>query len=459
MNTTTLSDYDKVEYLAFFADKEGIFQTLVNLGKIIIVDQNHVNKTAWVTFDKDGNFLNFYFNEGFWNFLTFYERCFIIGHECLHVLLYHGVRIAMATKKEIANVSADLIVNHLLVSNFSFDEAKLPIAKKLCWRHTVFVNELARVTLPPIYRATYENYYEILSNLVPRLPLSSIDQHDSSGSGSGGSDSPGKSNTNKNDNNQDESKPDEVSIDEMSETDTEDLINKTFGEISDKSVKDFIKKVSEHIPAENTYGPNPYSNHATDARPWKTKENLSWKKIFRTVAKEAYKVSDKEYMQWVRKSRRNNLLPKDLIVPHSVENDEIKKDKPFIHLYIDFSGSCRNLEKDFWLAFDSIPKKLFDVDLYTYSDVIYPVDQKLKKLKGTYGNAPFQIIEKNIQNLLKDKKLKKYPSCVVVLTDGHADGVRPEKPQNWIWILPKGNSTKAYIPKESTIFYLEDIMK
>ena len=451
-----LPDSEKIEFLTFFSEKEALFQTLVSMGKIILTDGPY--PTAWVTFDKEGQYLNFYFNEVFWNKLTFYERAFIIGHECLHVLLYHGIRINSAEQKDVANIAADLVVNHLLLSKFGFNRAELPIASSACLRDTVFSK---KEKLPAESEATYEKYYDCLLKHIESIKeaCASIDEHNPENESGAGSTAVEDSKTDDKQKEEEQEMNSEISSGEMTEDDITDLITKSLGESELKDIKEFVKKIESDLPAENTYGPNPFSAHTTDASKWKTKQNLSWKKIFLKVARNAMKISEKENFQWIRKSRRNNLLPENLFLPHSIDIEELKQDKLSVQLYIDFSGSCRNLQKDFWLAYDSIPKKLFSIDLYTYSDVIHPVDKKTKQMQGTWGNAPFQIIENNIKSQIKQNKLKKYPDCVVVFTDGHADGVKPEKPENWIWILPKNGSTTSYLPKESKKHWLEDIVK
>jgi predicted metal-dependent peptidase len=87
------------------------------LGKPVFTN---VIDIAAVSFDEQGDVLLFSFNPDFWDKLSVYERQFIISHECLHVILNHGLRVFNAKNKDFANIAADIVVNHMLVNKFAF---------------------------------------------------------------------------------------------------------------------------------------------------------------------------------------------------------------------------------------------------------------------------------------------------------------------------------------------------
>jgi hypothetical protein len=54
-------------------------------------------QTVAVSFDQQGDYLTFHINSRFWVDCTDYERKFVLCHECLHVLLKHGLRTSGAS--------------------------------------------------------------------------------------------------------------------------------------------------------------------------------------------------------------------------------------------------------------------------------------------------------------------------------------------------------------------------
>jgi len=103
------------EFLLIARDLElhhAIFSKIWNVGKPRFTDKI---PTACVTFDKEGNHLDFQFNPVFWDSLTPYERNFVICHECLHIMLSHGVRLK-ELNKDFGNIAADVVINEMLLS-------------------------------------------------------------------------------------------------------------------------------------------------------------------------------------------------------------------------------------------------------------------------------------------------------------------------------------------------------
>ena len=104
--------------------------------------------TACVRFDKAGQTIDFLINHDYWNTLTNEQKKFVICHECLHVILYHGLRINNLFDNDlnIANQALDIVVNHLLIDRFDFNRSDVDPDNKLCWVDTVFQKNKLRTT-------------------------------------------------------------------------------------------------------------------------------------------------------------------------------------------------------------------------------------------------------------------------------------------------------------------------
>jgi len=135
--------YNIYDYLESYY---GIFYSLVQMGRPSFVE---TVPTAAVGFDENGRNIMFIFNPKFWDELDEYNRVFVICHECLHVLLSHGLRSINCTDKRLANVAMDIVVNHMLVNNFKFDRSKIKNEKDFCWVDTVFSpNQISNLFFP-----------------------------------------------------------------------------------------------------------------------------------------------------------------------------------------------------------------------------------------------------------------------------------------------------------------------
>ena len=86
------SEFSNKEYFDLCRSMEqyhSVFETMWSMGKPSFTSDI---PTAAVAFDKDGKYIDFLFNPEFWGELSEYEKIFIICHECLHVILSHGLR-------------------------------------------------------------------------------------------------------------------------------------------------------------------------------------------------------------------------------------------------------------------------------------------------------------------------------------------------------------------------------
>lgn len=122
--------------------------------------------TAGIRFDRVGGFISFDLNPHFWAELTDYEKKFVIAHECLHVILSHGLR---GKTSKLANVAMDIVVNHSLINRFGFVREKLPGWERYCWADTLLKN------VPD--NLSFEEYVVELEKL-PQVDASLVDSHE-----------------------------------------------------------------------------------------------------------------------------------------------------------------------------------------------------------------------------------------------------------------------------------------
>jgi predicted metal-dependent peptidase len=149
-----------------------VFNELWKLGKPVFTNSI---PTACVKFDvKTGDTVDFCFNPKFYQSISNEEKAFIICHECLHILLKHGIR-GDFNNPEISNVAMDIAANNILINNFGFNRQNLPVMKKGCWVDTVFKKEKNVPT-----NESFEFYYNKIVEQCKkegRIDYQSIDDH------------------------------------------------------------------------------------------------------------------------------------------------------------------------------------------------------------------------------------------------------------------------------------------
>lgn len=363
--------------------------------------------TAAVQFDRTGKCINFLFNPTFWKELSEYQRLFVIGHECLHVILNHGARILNTDDPERCNICLDVVVNHLLVDSFGFDEKIVDPKKKYCWIDTVFKNQGVESG------QNFEYYYNRLMSKTKQIL---IDIHEM------------------------------LSYDDVSE------VLKKLGESLSKEELDALREIIEtHNAGAEMRGDGSgggLQTMDTDPVPKKKK----WETVIRHWTQKHLQNEIDSFEQWARKDRRMSMMPTGVLLPSEVEMEEKPDNRIVVYFFLDSSGSCKNLAPRFWRAAKSVPDDRFDKRLFCFDTRVYPVDLKEGKLYG-FGGTSFDILESYIQKEMKERRTK-YPDAVFVVTDGFGTRVSPEKPKNWYWFL--SHDYRYCIPKESNIFDLRN---
>ncbi len=409
--------YNIYDYLESYY---GIFYSLVQMGRPSFVE---TVPTAAVGFDENGRNIMFIFNPKFWDELDEYNRVFVICHECLHVLLSHGLRSINCTDKRLANVAMDIVVNHMLVNNFKFDRSKIKNEKDFCWVDTVFSpNQIASIGIEE--NKSFEYYFNILQSFCSAMPIAGklVDSHDQLGNISEGLAA-------------------EISEKIMGNTSKEEF--DTFKEKMGEDAKE-----TENKSSRGTVGGNIKKviklTYVRKKRKWESViKRWTQRKLSEMVSVDS----------WVHQNRRMVTLDQTLSIPHLVDQENYEKEKINVLFFQDTSGSCVHLAPRFLLAARSIPEDRFNVKAFCFDTSTYEINLKSGELFG-FGGTSFSIIEDRIQQMIASEKLKKYPDAVFVITDGEGDRVYPEKPERWHWFL--SYNYRYCIPKESKVYMLDE---
>jgi len=421
------------EFLLIARDLEihhAVFAKIWNIGKPRFTDKI---PTAAVSFDKEGNHLDFQFNPEFWEKLKPYERNFVICHECLHVILNHGSRLK-ELNKDLGNVAADVVINEMLLSGFGFEREKLEwVDKNGCWLDTVFKDHK-----PPVDKdRSMEYYYNLLKKEMKEQiqealkngGIKIVDDHE----GMGG----------------------------MDPTDLEDVLGDVLNELNDGEKETLDKAFKEANPEEvqecsKEAGTMP-GNLEITVKVGFVKKKKKWETVIHRWANRFIRQNDRDHEQWARVNRRFVGITSSngsLFLPSEMEIEEREDVKRRIKVlfFQDTSGSCVHLAERFFKAAKSLPKERFDVEMYCFDTRIYATTLESGKLYG-FGGTSFSILEDKCMQVCKND-LSKYPKAVFVISDGYGDYVNPKKPKNWYWFLDPYYTN--YIPKECNTFKLTD---
>ena len=405
-----------------------IFSKIWQIGKPVFTDKI---TTAAVSFDKNGNCINFEFNPDFWKTRTPYEKNFIIGHECLHIILNHGTRL-FKLNRDWGNTAADVVINELLVSGFGFDRSKLEwVDKNGCWINTVFKDYKKPIdkdrSMEYYYNLIKEDIHNKIKEALEKGELVLVDSHDGLNGMDG--DSIG-----------------EILNDILGNMNS--FEQNSLSKSLETSNKDEMDKCSEQV------GTLP-GNLTKIVKLGYVKSKKKWETVIKKWANKFLRDSDKDVEQWSRINRRFATLKGDLFLPSEMEveeKEEVKK-KITVVFFQDTSGSCIHLAERFFKAAKTLPKKRFDIKLYCFDTKVYETTLASGRLYG-FGGTSFNILERYVYNTIANGDLKQYPKAIFIVTDGAGDYINPAKPKNWYWFL--SNNYTYYIPKECNVFNLKD---
>lgn len=378
-----------------------IFYKFWELGKPFFTE---AIPTAAVQFDRKGQCVNFLFNPSYWKELTPYQRLFVIGHECLHVILGHGKRILDALDHDRCNICLDVVVNHLLVDGFGFDRKLVDPKKRYCWIDTVFKNGAE----------PGQNFEYYFNRLIGKTKCLLVDIHAL-----------------------------------LSGSDDE-IIKRLRKVLSKEEFEELERVIKKHMEDQQAGAGAGGGLEFMDTDPVAKKPK--WESVIKRWTQKHLQSEMDNFEQWARKDRRMTMLPTGVILPSEIETDELPDNKITVYFFLDTSGSCKSLAPRFWKAAKSVPDNRFDKRLFCFDTRVYEVDIKEGRLYG-FGGTSFNVLERHIQQEIKARRTR-YPDAVFVITDGYGDRVYPQKPENWYWFL--STNFRSCIPEKSNIFNLSD---
>lgn len=393
-------------------EHHALFYELWHMGRPFFTDEI---ETAAVRF-AGGEFIEFLFNPEYWNNLTPYERLFVISHECLHVVLNHGIRTTKNDDAPRINAALDIVVNHLLVNSFGFDRSRIRDEDVLCWTDTVFKNDPKVVEIPT--NESYEYYFQKIPESMV-IEVYTIDDHS------------------------------------MMRGEVDKIIGKLNDRLTSEekdSIKDVIKKhFVQESDTDDERGGSGYGGWSfIKVEP--VAQKRKWETVILKWSLKYMREGLDEHEQWAKIARRFELLPQDIFLPSEMEDDSKDFDRIPIHLYMDTSGSCIKYKERFFRAALSLPKDRFVVRLFCFDTKVEETTLASKKIYGGGGTA-FDIIEWNIQKVIKVDK-SAYPEGVFLITDGAGGPVIPQFPDRWHWFLTR-RASSMYIPTTSKTYKLD----
>ncbi len=415
-----MESFDHDEFIALSRALEkhhSIFDRLWVLGKPVFTEEI---PTAAVYFDKVGECIDFKLNPTFWKGLTDPEKQFIICHECLHVILYHGFRIneLKGPEAKIANYALDIVVNHSLVDKFDFKREEVDPRNVYCWVDTVFDKD------PPESGKYYEFYYALIEKLAASgaqgadgLNGNIVDSHDG--------------------------------LSSFNTPEFENKIKEIAGGEELNSLSDFIEGQTSDIENKCQQAGCSPGNTFVTVNVGKVQTKKKWETVIKKWASKYMK--DNEVEQWARVNRRLTFMPNDFMIPSDQEVEEFEKDRIQVWFFQDTSGSCAGFVERFFKAAKTLPLDRFDVKMHCFDTKVYETTLESGKLYG-FGGTTFSCIEAYIQQYIKKHNLP-YPKAVFVITDGYGNHVHPQKAEVWHWFI-QGNP--YLVPPKSKHYNLKD---
>lgn len=456
-----ISDFFKIKKRIEECDV--FYAALYNLANVSYSDEV---STACITFDKEGNTLEMLVNPDFWDGLCDDAKTFVVLHELYHVVYDHGKRIiALGGDFSIGNQASDIVINHHIHEKIGLHREGFDW-QPYCWVETCFPEE----TNVPTDKS-FEYYYNKLAQRKdlkkePKLLGShgngeSQDNENKQKSGKGNK----KDSKEKKEDKEGGSgnKPPEFSPDNFSEA-FKNILEKN-PEVAETIAEspefaEFGEGIKEHIPKGVPLGKRIKGNTVEFEAP---PEKPSFNKLMKLLIPKKKDISDDEHEVWVGTHRRYTSFLKqnsNIILPNIKEEEKFSgKDKKEVWIFIDSSGSCRDMFNTFSnIVVSLLKEKQVHCRAFAFGDDCEEVDVKKHQISFYGGNAGgFDCIEEEILKIMKKEK-RKYPDNVVVLSDGDLEFELRDKvkePKNWI-LLIDNDYCRQLTPKGGKYFVVDD---
>jgi predicted metal-dependent peptidase len=169
---------------------------------------------------------------------------------------------------------------------------------------------------------------------------------------------------------------------------------------------------------------------------------LKWAELLEKINPFAFKRGPKPRPAWNRRPRKITAMP-DTMLPTREEGKEFGRgNRPAIVMALDTSGSIgQEQANQFVNMARSIPQEKIKLYVCTFTTQYEELD--LENPEWSSGGTHFDCITDYITEKVMPDNRKRYPSAVVVVTDGYAtfSAKRPDKGQekSWYWLLtPNG---------------------
>lgn len=411
--TYSMKNDEIIELCYHLQRYSAIFNKFVKIGTPLFDEKV---RTLEVSGNKNtGDFFGLRINPDFWNEANVEQKIFYIGHECLHLILSHLVRLNKNNiNKNLHNYAADLVVNHTLES-MGFVRSRIDPNNRLCWIDKFFEpseNVKTGQTLEYYYLKLLENNKSMDDESLKKKFGDTLDDHN-----------------------------------EIDDETLNEIIKQITDNMSDaekQEIKKIISNVGGSLDGSNSI------EHYFDIQ---IKKKRKWETIIKKWESLKIKENTKIHEQWAHTNRRGYLLNSELMLPSDREQSNISKlkDKLNVFFFVDTSPSCGDLIERFYKAANSLPEDKFNVRFFSFHTAVKEFHLNEKKIESGYGTR-FDIIEHQIQHIIKTENLR-YPD-VFILTDGAGNMVKPERPEKWYWFLTDRNT--QYIDKKSKFFDLKD---
>lgn len=431
---------DLVKIAGTLEDYHKVFYTFWNMTSVMFTDEL---PTAAVQFVKNAPPI-LLLNEAFWGALSPITKQFVIVHECLHVILDHfkrnGKHIKGATPR-LVNVAQDITINEMAVDLFGFDREDIDNWKKFCWIETCFKQ-------PHLVKRNQSFLYYLALLIAETEPDGSsksdgqglMDEHGSEEGGEGGSGGDGEPG------------------DEEDNEERERAAGKLAAEMDEADLVSVLGAGGNDEPELNGAGVGTgcfdfvLEKHKPPVVNFKTIiENLK-----RTRLKKHTKVVEtfrKEHRRFQTVATPTN----GLVLPGRMEIDKPLRQKLFVAVFMDVSGSCLSQLPKFYSIIEAFreEKDLFDCEFYLFDTGVQNITDP-KKAYTVGGGTRFDIIETELQTNFK-AKYGCYPDAVIVISDGDGNKVEPQHPNRWVWLLTDQN-VKTFIHISSKTLRVRNVV-
>lgn len=411
----TIEDQDRFDACieSLYKDKKHLAAEVTKLGYPNFCDSI---PTAGVAWDSKRNRISFLFNRKFWNKLNDEQLKFIVCHEAYHFIFGHIFLLQDDNRNSFTkidkskvnryklNIAMDCVVNDGLVNWYKFnrmfhpdDEPKFDFDGNPL---TLYYGK------PTVKMDCHDMTAEDVYWLLPDDTDGSSCNHDMWDSFF--------------DNNGNLKQEFVDKIKEFVER------NQSSSHMSDQEMRE-LDKMKEKI--KNARGLKAGNQQFGSLRPVEnTGKTLKWDMILLDFV-DTRKVED----AWNKPNRKLSAFYPDTILPYS-KDAEVQE----ILVFVDSSGSIDHNALNLFISLIKNTPKHIKVRAVSFDTTCYEFDLIKEQPKGG-GGTNFGILQSWI-----DLNCKKYPKCVIVLTDGEGSECSNIKnPNRWMWLL-YGSSCELY---------------